>query len=182
MDRGISSNSRPLKVAEVAGVENEIIPIDTFKVLGGNALTGDESVDPSNSEGELPNTFVPGRNLIFLTFAAAVPTRGIKDLVTGVCQTDFSGYPDCRQNTVEALQIAINLGMESQIRIHTPLMWMTKAETVFLLKKLAPSKHLLSHTCYNGKVPPAENVLPVIYEKGFEEAGIPDPLVIRSMK
>ena len=76
-------------------------------------------------------------------------------MVTGVCQTDFSGYPDCRQNTVEALQIAINLGMESQIRIHTPLMWMTKAETVFYAQEVGALEALAwSHTCYNGKVPP----------------------------
>jgi len=170
------------KVAEVAGVQNEIIPIDTFKVLGGNALTGDESVDPSNSEGGLPNTFVPGRNLIFLTFAAAYAyQRGIKDLVTGVCQTDFSGYPDCRQNTVEALQIAINLGMESQIRIHTPLMWMTKAETVFFAQEVGALEALAwSHTCYNGKVPPCgECPACDLRKKGFEEASVKDPLVKR---
>ena len=151
-------------------------------VLGGNALTGDEVVDTVATEGQLPNTFVPGRNLIFLTFAAAYAyQRGIRDLVAGVCQTDYSGYPDCRQNTVEALQVAINLGMETQIRIHTPLMWMTKAETVLFAKEVGALEALAwSHTCYNGEVPPCENCPACeLRAKGFVEAGLPDPLVSR---
>ena len=111
------------KVAEIAGVPNEILPINTFEKLGGNSLTGKEDVESSSANGELPNSFVPGRNIIFLTFAAAYAyQRGIKDIVTGVCQTDYSGYPDCRKNTIEALQVAVNLGMEYQVEIHTPLM------------------------------------------------------------
>ena len=85
----------------------------------------------------LPNTFVPGRNLIFLTFAAAYAyRRGIEELVTGVAQTDYSGYPDCRQATIDALQLAIRLGMESGLVIHTPLMFRTKAETVHMAQAL----------------------------------------------
>jgi len=170
------------KVAGVAGVEHAVLPIDTFAVLGGNALTGDEVVDTVATEGQLPNTFVPGRNLIFLTFAAAYAyQRGIRDLVAGVCQTDYSGYPDCRQNTVEALQVAINLGMETQIRIHTPLMWMTKAETVHLAREVGALEALSwSHTCYNGEVPPCGNCPACeLRAKGFVEAGLPDPLVSR---
>ena len=171
------------KVAGVAGVEHAVLPIDTFAVLGGNALTGDEVVDTVATEGQLPNTFVPGRNLIFLTFAAAYAyQRGIRDLVAGVCQTDYSGYPDCRQNTVEALQVAINLGMETQIRIHTPLMWMTKAETVHLAREVGALEALSwSHTCYNGEVPPCGNCPACeLRAKGFVEAGINDPLIERT--
>ena len=142
-----------------------------------------QDVESSSAEGELPNTFVPGRNLIFLTFAAAYAyQRGIKDIIAGVCQTDYSGYPDCRQNTIEALQVAVNLGMEYQVKIHTPLMWMTKAETVHFAKKVGALEALAwSHTCYNGKVPPCgECPACGLRAKGFDEAGIMDPLIERT--
>ena len=171
------------KVAEVAGVHNEIFPINTFERLGGNSLTGNVDVESSTVDGQLPNTFVPGRNLIFLTFAAAFAyQRGIKDIVTGVCQTDYSGYPDCRQNTIEALQVAVNLGMDYQVKILTPLMWMTKSETVHLAKEVGALKALAwSHTCYNGEVPPCgECPACILREKGFNEAGIKDPLIERT--
>ena len=170
------------KIAKLAGVKNTILPIDTFGILGGNSLTGKEAVDESSQEGELPNSFVPGRNLIFLTFAAAFAyQREIKDLVTGVCQTDYSGYPDCRQNTIEAIQLAINLGMESNVRIHTPLMWMTKSETVKFAEEVGALEALAwSHTCYNGEVPPCGQCPACeLRAKGFEERGIPDPLLER---
>jgi 7-cyano-7-deazaguanine synthase len=170
------------KIAKLAGVKNTILPIDTFGILGGNSLTGKEAVDESSQEGELPNSFVPGRNLIFLTFAAAFAyQREIKDLVTGVCQTDYSGYPDCRQNTIEAIQLAINLGMESNVRIHTPLMWMTKSETVKFAEEVGALEALAwSHTCYNGEVPPCGQCPACeLRAKGFEEGGIPDPLLER---
>ena len=170
------------KIAKLAGVKNTILPIDTFGILGGNSLTGKEVVDESSQEGELPNSFVPGRNLIFLTFAAAFAyQRKIKDLVTGVCQTDYSGYPDCRQNTIEAIQLAINLGMESNVRIHTPLMWMTKSETVKFAEEVGALEALAwSHTCYNGEVPPCGQCPACeLRAKGFEEGGIPDPLLER---
>ena len=77
-----------------------------------------------------PNTFVPGRNLVFLTAAAALAWRkGIRHLVMGVCETDFSGYPDCRDDTVKAMQVALNLGMDARFVVHTPLMWLDKART-----------------------------------------------------
>ena len=170
------------KIAKLAGVKNTILPIDTFGILGGNSLTGKEAVDESSQEGELPNSFVPGRNLIFLTFAAAFAyQREIKDLVTGVCQTDYSGYPDCRQNTIEAIQLAINLGMESNVMIHTPLMWMTKSETVKFAEEVGALEALAwSHTCYNGEVPPCGQCPACeLRAKGFVEGGIPDPLLER---
>ena len=104
----------------------------------------------------LPNTFVPGRNLIFLTYAAALAyRRGLKHIVTGVCETDYSGYPDCRDDTVKALQAAINLGMESRFVIDTPLMWIDKAHTWALAETLggAPLVQAIiedTHTCYLG--------------------------------
>ncbi|GBQ81133.1 queuosine biosynthesis protein QueC/ExsB [Acetobacter malorum DSM 14337] len=104
----------------------------------------------------LPNTFVPGRNIIFLTFAAALAARrGIRHIVTGVCETDYSGYPDCRDDTIKAVQVALNLGMDSRYVLHTPLMWIDKAETWKLAKELGgtPLVSLInqeSHTCYLG--------------------------------
>ena len=173
------------KIAKIAGVKNTILPIDSFGALGGNSLTGNEEVDQSSTDGELPNSFVPGRNLIFLTLAAAFAyQREVKDIVTGVCQTDYSGYPDCRQNTIEAIQLAINLGMESNIKIHTPLMWMTKAETVKLAEDVGALEAMAwSHTCYNGEVPPCgECPACSLREKGFNEAGINDPLIERTKR
>ena len=104
----------------------------------------------------LPNTFVPGRNLIFLTYAAALAyRRGLKHIVTGVCETDYSGYPDCRDDTVKALQAAINLGMESRFVIDTPLMWIDKAQTWAMAEQLGgpPLVEAIvedTHTCYLG--------------------------------
>ena len=104
----------------------------------------------------LPDTFVPGRNLLFLTLSAALAyRRGLKHIITGVCETDFSGYPDCRDDTIKALQVAINLGTEAPFVIHTPLMWMDKAQTWALAKDLGGDElvHVIrqeTHTCYRG--------------------------------
>ena len=85
----------------------------------------------------LPNTFVPGRNLVFLTFAAALAyRRGLRHIVGGMCETDYSGYPDCRDDTIKALQVALNLGMERRFVLHTPLMWIDKAQTWALAEAL----------------------------------------------
>nr|MCU0926769.1 7-cyano-7-deazaguanine synthase [Hydrogenophaga sp.] len=112
----------------------------------------------------LPNTFVPGRNLLFLTLAAALAyRRGIQVIVTGVCETDFSGYPDCRDDTMKALQVALSLGMDHRFLIDTPLMWIDKAETWRMAQALGESARLVggghalvdlivehTHTCYLG--------------------------------
>ncbi len=128
-----------------------------MKVLGEiseTALTKD--VGMAMMENGLPNTFVPGRNLIFLTFAAAVAyRRGAKHLVTGVCETDYSGYPDCRDDTIKAMQLALNLGMEARFVLHTPLMWIDKAETWALAETLGGERFVEivrhdTHTCYAG--------------------------------
>ncbi len=170
------------RVAEFAGVENVILPIDTFAALGGDALT-DPDIDVEqdvDAETGLPNTFVPGRNLVFLTFAAAYAwQRDIGHLVTGVAQTDYSGYPDCREGTITALQHSLRLGMESEITIHTPLMHLSKRETVELARDLDALPALAhTHTCYNGQRPPC-GVCPAceLRAKGFAEAGIEDPLL-----
>jgi 7-cyano-7-deazaguanine synthase len=164
------------RVAEFAGVPNTCLPIDTFAALGGDALT-DPYVEVASGTDEttgLPNTFVPGRNLIFLTFAAAYALqRGIRHL------TDYSGYPDCREETIVALQHALRLGMESDVCIHTPLMHLSKKETVELARDLGALPAMtLTHTCYNGERPPCGHCAACeLRARGFAEAGVVDPLL-----
>lgn len=170
------------EIADFVGVPNVILPIDTFSALGGDALTDtDIAVGTGTDERTgLPNTFVPGRNLIFLTFAAAFAyQRDITHLVTGVAQTDYSGYPDCREETIVALQATLQNGMESMVQIHAPLMHLSKMETVKLATELGALPAMaLTHTCYNGVRPPCGYCAACqLRAKGFEEAGIIDPLV-----
>jgi len=119
-----------------------------------SALTEETSIQMESSG--LPNTFVPGRNLMFLTLAAALACRrDLQVLVTGVCETDFSGYPDCRDDTMKAMQLALNLGMAQRFRIETPLMWIDKAATWKLAHDLGGAVMLElvrehTHTCYLG--------------------------------
>ena len=171
------------EIADFAGVPNVILPIDTFAALGGDALTTtDIAVESApDEESGLPNTFVPGRNLIFLTFAAAFAyQRNIAHLVTGVAQTDYSGYPDCREETMNSLQTAIQRGMESEVQIHTPLMHLSKKETVELAQELAALPAMaMTHTCYNGQRPPCGHCAACeLRAKGFAEAGVADPLLL----
>src|SRR6201992_3882986 len=108
--------------------ESHTLGIPTLADISDTALTRDVAI--AMGEDGLPNTFVPGRNLVFLTFAAALAyRRGITDIVGGMCETDYSGYPDCREETIKALQIALNLGMNKKFELHTPLMWLDKAST-----------------------------------------------------
>lgn len=168
-------------IAANAGVVHCCLPIDTFKALGGDAIT-DPAVDVGNGinvDTGLPNTFVPGRNLIFLSYAAAYAYRhGIDHLVTGVAQTDYSGYPDCREQTIESLQETLRLGIESKLQIHAPLMHRSKKATVELARDLGVLDVMAqTHTCYNGKRPPCgECPACRLRAKGFAEAGIEDPL------
>ncbi len=170
------------RIAEHAGVRNVRLPINTFSALGGDALT-DSGIPVelgSSTSGELPNTFVPGRNLVFLTFSAAFAyQRGITQIVTGVAQTDYSGYPDCREETIRALQETLRLGMECDVVIHTPLMHLSKRQTVELARDLGGLPAMaLTHTCYNGQRPPCGRCPACeLRAKGFLEAGIDDPLL-----
>jgi len=170
------------KIAQMAGIAHQIIPINTFDAIQNNALTGDIDVNNSLQENGLPNTFVPGRNLIFLTFAAAIAYQDkITNLVTGVAQTDYSGYPDCREETIQSLSKTISLGMEYPVTIHTPLMHLNKQQTVELAKELGALDALAySHTCYNGQFPPCGQCAAcILREKGFQAAGVIDPLLLR---
>ncbi len=115
--------------------DDHLIPLSAPAAIGGSALT--ESMVIAMGQDGLPNTFVPGRNLMFLTAAAALGyRRGIADLVGGMCETDFSGYPDCRHDTIQATANALTLGLAREVRIHTPLMWLDKAATWTLAEKL----------------------------------------------
>ena len=170
------------KIAATAGVVHICMPIDTFAVLGGDALTDPDLAVGCEEDEEtgLPNTFVPGRNLIFLTFAAAYAyRRGIRHLVAGVAQTDYSGYPDCRQPTIDSLQDTLRLGMEYDLQIQTPLMHRSKKETVELARDLGALDVMAqTQTCYNGERPPCGTCPACLLRaRGFAEAGIPDPLI-----
>ncbi len=134
--------------------EDRVIDIKTFGAIGETALTSQRAIE--TDQRGLPTTFVPGRNLIFLTYAAAVADRrSLSDLVGGMCETDYSGYPDCRRGTLDALETALRLGMDRQVSIVTPLMSLTKAQTWVLAQGLGGEalveltvEH--SHTCYMG--------------------------------
>ena len=134
--------------------EDHLVDISVLSEISDTALTRD--VEIALGENGLPTTFVPGRNLVFLTFAGIVAyRRGSKHLIAGMCETDYSGYPDCRDDTLKAFQAAMNLGMETRFVIHTPLMWIDKADTWSLAEKLG-GKQLINliieetHTCYLG--------------------------------
>ena len=136
------------------GMDHIVDLTATIRGLGQTAMTADIAIEMD--EGGLPNTFVPGRNLLFLTCAAAIAyRRGLRRIVTGVCETDYSGYPDCRDDTVKAMQLALNLGMQRRFVLETPLMWRDKAATWALAFDLGgdPLVGVIreqTHTCYLG--------------------------------
>jgi 7-cyano-7-deazaguanine synthase len=134
--------------------EDHVIDLAVLGQISDTALTRETEI--AMQQSGLPNTFVPGRNLVFLTFAGALAyRRGAKHIVAGMCEMDFSGYPDCRDDTMKAMQLALNLGMESRFVIHTPLMWIDKAATWALARALGGDALIEiirrdTHTCYNG--------------------------------
>ncbi len=133
---------------------DHLLPLDVLKSIGGSALTDDMTIEIG--ESGLPTSFVPGRNILFLTTAAALGyRRGIADLVGGMCETDFSGYPDCRDETVQATARALSLGLARDVRVHTPLMRIDKAATWKLAEELGGAALVDmivedSVTCYEG--------------------------------
>jgi 7-cyano-7-deazaguanine synthase len=134
--------------------DDHFIKLDALAAISDTALTRDMAIE-MGSNG-LPTTFVPGRNLIFLAFAGALAyRRGAKHLVAGMCETDYSGYPDCRDDTIKAMQIALGLGMDRRFVLHTPLMWIDKAGTFALAKEIGRQPLLdlvieATHSCYLG--------------------------------
>jgi 7-cyano-7-deazaguanine synthase len=135
--------------------QDHMLDLSLIAQISETALT--HNVDNAMQANGLPNTFVPGRNLLFMTVAATLAyRRGLTVLVGGMCETDFSGYPDCRDDTMKALQVALNLGMATRIKLETPLMWIDKCETWQLAQKLGgtPLIDLIrhqTHTCYLGE-------------------------------
>jgi 7-cyano-7-deazaguanine synthase len=134
--------------------DDHVVRLDALAEISETALTRDVEIEIAKTG--LPTTFVPGRNLLFFSFAGAVAyRRGINHMVAGMCETDFSGYPDCRDDTVKAMQLALTLGMDHRFVIHTPLMWIDKAGTFALAKEIG-GKALVdlllaeTHTCYRG--------------------------------
>ncbi len=179
------------EIAALAGVKHRVLELPALRLLGDSALVdGGQELKAEGGRPDvampqgLPTSFVPGRNLLFLATAAAVAVKeGARDIVTGVCQTDFSGYPDCRREFIDALEKAITLAMPSSagpLRILTPLMYLTKAETVRLALRMDRGRCWealsFSVTCYYGKRPGC-GTCPAceLRAKGFAEADVLDP-------
>lgn len=141
-------------IACKAGVEFRVMDVSFIGSLGRNSLTDPTmEMDREKPAGSFPNTFVPGRNLFFLSIAAVHARElGIRHIVTGVSQTDFSGYPDCRDTFIKSLNVTLNLAMDEQFVLHTPLMWMDKAQTWALADELGVLQLVRYETltCYNG--------------------------------
>ncbi len=134
--------------------DDHLVRLEALAAISDSALTRDTAIEIADSG--LPTTFVPGRNLIFFCFAGALAyRRGARHLVAGMCETDYSGYPDCRDDTVKAMQVALSLGLDKRVTIHTPLMWVDKADTFAMAEQIGGEAFLDlviedSHSCYLG--------------------------------
>lgn len=140
------------QLCEYENIKQTVIDISFLDTIVESALTSNGDVNKLNEKG-LPSSFVPNRNQMFITMAHAYAQKiGVEVLVTGVCQTDYSGYPDCRETFVKAIEWSTNMGSDSNIKIETPLMYLTKAETFELAEKEGCLDRVIhySHTCYNG--------------------------------
>ncbi|WP_445613842.1 7-cyano-7-deazaguanine synthase QueC [Geobacillus sp. YF-1] len=160
-------------IAAELGVRHTVLDLSLLGQLAPNALTR-RDIAIEQKEGELPTTFVDGRNLLFLSFAAVLAKqRGARHMVTGVCETDFSGYPDCRDVFIKSLNVTLNLAMDYEFVIHTPLMWLTKAETWKLADELGALEFIRTKTltCYNGIIADGCGECPacVLRKRGLEE-------------
>lgn len=194
-------NQRHRREINAAGVVASLAGVDSHKVVeigpilnGTSPLVSDEELEQyedGNLPGGLEKTFVPMRNQTFLTLAAnQAYVLGCRNLITGVCQEDFGGYPDCRQVFIDALEEACNLGTFTgqdgalgALKIHTPLMDLTKAQSVDLARRLRGAYYALAftHTAYDGAYPPnGHDHATVLRAQGFEAAGYPDPLILRA--
>jgi len=168
------------KIAKLASVKNTVIKINEFESIKNSALLDAKTKVNArhNINKSLPATFVPGRNILFLTAASALAyTKGINNVVIGVSQVDYSGYPDCRAEFIKSMEKSLSLGMESDIKIYTPLIKLDKKQTVLLAKKIGVLEIMkFTHTCYEGtKKPCGKCPACILRAKGFNEAGIKDP-------
>ncbi len=134
--------------------EDHVVALDALSTISDTALTRESAIEIADSG--LPTTFVPGRNLIFFAFAGALAyRRGARHIIAGMCETDYSGYPDCRDDTIKAMQVALTLGLDQRVTLHTPLMWIDKAATFALAEELGGAAFLElivedTHSCYLG--------------------------------
>ena len=144
------------KIAKELNVPFQVLDASIISQLADNSLTNHQMImDQEKPTDSYPNTFVPGRNLFFLSFGAVIArAHGIKNIVTGVSQADYSGYPDCRDTFIRSANTTLNLSMDEQFIIHTPLMWLSKAETWALADELGAFEFIKKNTltCYNGIV------------------------------
>lgn len=162
------------QIAETYKIKHHILDMSLLNQLAPNALTKEDIEVKDGEEGELPNTFVPGRNLLFLSFASILARQvGAKHIVTGVCETDFSGYPDCRDIFIKSMNVTLNLAMDAQLVVHTPLMWLDKAETWKLADDLGVMDIVRQQTltCYNGVIADGCGECPAckLRQNGLEE-------------
>lgn len=140
-------------IAKELNVEHHVLDMELLNQLAPNALTRNDIEITKGEDGELPSTFVEGRNLLFLSFAGVLAkVKGAKHIITGVCETDFSGYPDCRDVFIKSLNVTLNLAMNYDFVIHTPLMWIDKAETWKMADEFGKLDFIRKKTltCYNG--------------------------------
>jgi 7-cyano-7-deazaguanine synthase len=174
------------RIAERLNVGWKLIDVEFLSDLVPSSLLkalepGQHPLDPT-----LPSSFVPGRNILFLTIAAQYAyTLGFDNIVGGMTQADFSGYPDCRRNFISDMEVALSSGLGKPIYIHTPVMNLTKAEEVEWALSFPEGLEILgmTHTCYEGKKPPCGKCPAcILREKGFQEAGIRDPLTCQGGK
>lgn len=174
-----------MKIAKLAGISSiQVFYTDILTKIGDSALVGGGNISAKHRNKELPASFVPGRNILFLTIAGMIAyKKGIQNIVIGVSQEDSSGYPDCRLKTIESMQTTLSMGMDWDFEIFTPFMFFTKREEVLLGNTFPGCMEALafSHTCYEGEFPPCGKCPAcVLRAKGFDEAGILDPLVERA--
>lgn len=161
-------------IAEELGIQHHILDMSLLNQLAPNALTRQDIKVKDGENGELPSTFVPGRNLLFLSFAGVLASQvGAKHIVTGVCETDFSGYPDCRDVFIKSLNVTLNLSMDDSFVIDTPLMWLNKAQTWELADQLGALEFVRQRTltCYNGVIADGCGECPAckLRNKGLDE-------------
>ncbi|WP_219640349.1 7-cyano-7-deazaguanine synthase QueC [Cohnella sp. CFH 77786] len=162
-----------VRIAKELNVPHRVLDMSMLGQLAPNALTRSD-IAIEHKEGELPSTFVDGRNLLFLSFAAVFAKQaGARHIVTGVCQTDFSGYPDCRDVFIKSLNVTLNLAMDYEFVIDTPLMWLSKAQTWQLADDLGAYEYVRDNTltCYEGIVAGGCGECPAcrLREKGLRE-------------
>lgn len=169
------------KIAQEAGVENFVVDVSFLSTLSKNSMT-DSDIEITTNEKGLPSTFVPARNMMFLSIASGwAYDKDVRDIIIGVSQVDYSGYPDCRSEFVNSMQETMSLAMDTKFNIISPLLHLTKAQEIVLLDDLGKLDKLEhSHTCYKGQFPPCgECPSCILRAEGFKQAGFDDPIYKR---